>query len=482
LILAAFLVCKAVGAQLPSAPVDIYRIQFVTNDEARVSAQLVVRTGLLVMDGGSKPDARSVNVADLQATAADGKPIPANYDPQKGSWALAASGTQRINLSYVVHLTSLRALPGWAHLQYGFFDRDAIYLVVRGLIVAPDSTESTDAATVSFSLPQGAKVAAPWKYDEGKQTYTSTIVALVNNSIVVGKFSQVSYHEGNFSITAVLFGEWPSHQPAVERVIRASVARDLQLFPGTPEDQYLVTLASGDEDGQSFTTSNSISTRLAIGPDDTEIWANTIAHELFHHWNARLIHTPDKRVAFFVEGFTEYYANRQILAESMIDQQRFWNMAALHLGAYSYFNYSPNYGVSIADAGTNKSKNRFGVYDGGWTVAICLDLALRAGSENHRSLDEVMKLMWQRYGQTGQAYTYEDLIKAVSDVAGGDMTSFFDRYVAGTDELPFRSNLARIGVAVYDQPFGGEAYVKVKPLIAKDRLAYDAFFTLRASD
>jgi len=94
-------------------------------------------------------------------------------------------------------LDSPRALPGWAHLQYGFFDGHAIYLVMRGLIVAPDSTESTDAATVSFSLPQGAKVAAPWMYDEGKQAYTSTIAALVDNSIVAGKLSQVFYHEGN---------------------------------------------------------------------------------------------------------------------------------------------------------------------------------------------------------------------------------------------------------------------------------------------
>jgi len=58
------------------------------------------------MDGGWKPDARSVNVADLQATAAGSNPTTANYDPQQGSWTLAVSGTQRINLSYAVHLTA----------------------------------------------------------------------------------------------------------------------------------------------------------------------------------------------------------------------------------------------------------------------------------------------------------------------------------------------------------------------------------------
>ena len=481
LILASFCISDAGHAQSLPVPQDTYRIQFVTNDEVRVSAQILVRTGVLTMDGGSKPDVRSANVADLQASSNEGKPITASYDPQRGSWTLATLGAQRINLSYAVYLNSLRALPAWARLQYGFFDGDAVYLVMRGLIVAPDSTDSTDAVSVSFSLPSGSKIAAPWPYDKEKQTYTSTIAALVNNAIVAGRFSQVFYREGNFAITAALLGEWPLHQSAVERVIRASVARDLQLFPGTPADQYLVILASGDEDGQSYTTSNAVSTRLAIGKDDTEIWANTIAHELFHHWNARLIHTTDKRLAFFVEGFTEYYANRQILAESLVDQPRYWNMAALHLGAYSYFNYSPNYGVSIADAGLNKTKNRFGVYDGGWTLALCLDLSLRAESQNRHSLDDVMKLMWLRYGQTRQTYAYKDFVQVVSDVAGHDMNSFFDRYVSGTDELPFKSDLARIGVAAYDQPFGGEAYIKVTPSDGAKRLFYDDFMAINAA-
>jgi hypothetical protein len=165
LILAAFWVCDAGYAQSLPASQNTYRIQFVTNEEVRVSAHLLVRTGLLVMDGGSKPDVRSANVADLQATSAEGKPITASYDPQHGSWMLSISGAQQINLSYVVHLNSLRALPAWAHLQYGFFDGDAVYLVMRGLIIAPDSTDSPDAVSVSFSLPQGSKIAAPWLYD-----------------------------------------------------------------------------------------------------------------------------------------------------------------------------------------------------------------------------------------------------------------------------------------------------------------------------
>ena len=96
------------------------------------------------------------------------------------------------------------------------------------------------------------------------------------------------------------------------------------------------------------------------------------------------------------------------------------------------------------------------------------------------ALDDVMKLMWHRYGQTRQTYVYSDFIQAVSDAAGHDMSPFFDKYVAGTEELPFRSDLARIGVAAYDQPFGGEAYIKVKPRAGAERLSYDGFMGVGA--
>ena len=364
-ILFSLLCSDSARGQLPLSGPNHYEVRFNENGDVKVAAQLFVKTGSLVMDGGIKPDTRSANIAELQITTTDRRPLVTQYDSRKPQWALSSSAPQYINLSYVVHLNALRTLPAWAHLQYGFFDGDAVYVVTRGIFIVPDSTDSTDAVHVGFDLPSGSDLAAPWPYDEAQRTYATTIAKLVNNSMVEGKFLHATCREGDFSIDVALLGQWSQHRQEVERIIRASVARDLRLFPGTPPDHYVVTLASGDEDGQSFTTSNAIATRLPVNPDDTEIWANTIAHELFHHWNARLIHSADKHLAFFVEGFTEYFANRQILAESLIDQRRYWNVAALHLGAYSYFQYSPNYGISIADAGLDKTRNRFGVYDGG---------------------------------------------------------------------------------------------------------------------
>lgn len=447
----------------PSAMENVYRVQFVSIDEVKVSANLFTRTGKLVMVKGFRPDARSANVDDLRVTSRDDAPMTATYEPQQARWSLAVSKAQPISVSYTVHLGNLRKLPKWAHLQYCLFDGQAAYFVTSCIFVAPDSIESTDLANTTIVPAPGLELAAPCRYDGDQKSYSSTVAGLVNNSFVIGKFSQVRYRHGDFSISVALLGKWAEQQTLLKRAIRSFVAQDLRLFPDTPAGRYLMTLASGDEDGQSFISSNSISTRFDINGDDTEVWANTIAHELFHHWNGWSIRTDDPRVAFFVEGFTEYFANRQILAASLIDRDRYWQVAARHLGSYSYFRYSPLFDVSIAEAGRNKSKNRSGVYDGGWTVALCLDLALRADSENKKSLDDLMTLLWQRYGTSGEPLTYDELIKAIGDVAGHDMVPFFTDYVTGEDELPFRSELARLGIAVYDQPFGGEAYIKASP-------------------
>jgi predicted metalloprotease with PDZ domain len=53
-------------------------------------------------------------------------------------------------------------------------------------------------------------------------------------------------------------------------------------------------------------------------------------------------------------------------------------------------------GNSLAESGLNKTKNRFGVYDGEWTTALCLDLELRAEAGQHDSLDDLMRLIWRR--------------------------------------------------------------------------------------
>jgi predicted metalloprotease with PDZ domain len=70
----------------------------------------------------------------------------------------------------------------------------------------------------------------------------------------------------------------------------------------------------------------------------------------------------------------------------------------------------------------------------GELVALCLDLEVRRRTRDARSLDDVMRLLWSRYGD-GKGVPEDGVEAAASDIAGSDLKQFFDRAIRSTDEL-----------------------------------------------
>lgn len=81
-------------------------------------------------------------------------------------------------------------------------------------------------------------------------------------------------------------------------------------------------------------------------------------------------------------------------------------------------------------------------------VSLLLDLLIRAKHDNGRSLDDVMRLMWQRFGQDEIGFTPAELEGAIAAVADTDLSDFFHRYLHTTEELPFDDYLKPFGLCL----------------------------------
>ena len=75
------------------------------------------------------------------------------------------------------------------------------------------------------------------------------------------------------------------------------------------------------------------------------------------------------------------------------------------------------------------------VYHKGALAALILDLTLRQLSGHARSLDDVMRRLYEEFGKTGIGYTEADYIRIVNEVAGRDMHAYFDKFIYGTAPL-----------------------------------------------
>ncbi len=86
----------------------------------------------------------------------------------------------------------------------------------------------------------------------------------------------------------------------------------------------------------------------------------------------------------------------------------------------------------------------FSFYNKGELVSALLDLTIRRVTEGAKSLDDVVRLLWEEHGLTGRGMEEDAVERAVARIA--DVGDFFARYVEGTDPLPYAGMFAAVGL------------------------------------
>ncbi|MHB1690479.1 MAG: M61 family metallopeptidase [Thiomonas sp.] len=193
------------------------------------------------------------------------------------------------------------------------------------------------------------------------------------------------------------------------------------------------------------------------------------SHEYFHAWNVKRIRpqalTPydlerenTTGLLWLFEGFTSYYDDLILRRAGLIEPQQYLDLLARAINAVQA---TPGRQVqSLADASfdawikfyrpdENTANATVSYYTLGGLFALALDLTLRSRSQT--TLDDVMRLLWQRYGRDdaslhGQGVPEDALPALVREVSGLDLRGLFARHVHGRDELPLKRLLASVGV------------------------------------
>ena len=86
-------------------------------------------------------------------------------------------------------------------------------------------------------------------------------------------------------------------------------------------------------------------------------------------------------------------------------------------------------------------------YPKGSLVGLLLDVMIRDAADNRRSLDDVMRTLYQGTYKRGRGFTAQDWWPAVAAAAGGKAFADFEsRYVDGREPLPYEQVLALAGL------------------------------------
>ena len=209
---------------------------------------------------------------------------------------------------------------------------------------------------------------------------------------------------------------------------------------------------------------------MTMPPPEEEInhflWKGVLTHEIFHLWNAEGFRYASVEEQWLSEGFTQFYTLRALGRMGTLDEPTFLFVLGRLLGMYLT---DPGLGsISMREAGPVKEEHTGLVEGGGLAVALCLDVELRTTSGGERSLDDVMRLMFERHDATDRRYALNDVMGYVAQVRGEDRSGFFGDYVTGTATLPLDDCLAPVGLTLTVE--GDVAQVEKNPASSDSRL------------
>jgi predicted metalloprotease with PDZ domain len=89
-------------------------------------------------------------------------------------------------------------------------------------------------------------------------------------------------------------------------------------------------------------------------------------------------------------------------------------------------------------------------YDKGSVAGLLIDIMIRDASDNRRSLDTVMRELYETTYKKGRGFTNEEWWAAVSRAAGGkSFADFARRYVDGREPFPYDSVLPLGGLKLF---------------------------------
>ena len=262
----------------------------------------------------------------------------------------------------------------------------------------------------------------------------------------------------------------------ITKIIEAEAA----LFGGLPyREKYLFILHLNDRGRGGLEHRHSCALlvpRFSFqARDGYEDFLQLVAHEFFHLWNVKRLRpaafTPydwtqenHTGLLWAMEGLTRTYEVIALRRAGLVGPQRFlelwaelftqlWRTPGRLRTTLSQASYDAWIKFYRPDETTQNTTISY--YLKGGVVGILLDLELRRRTDGKHTLDDLMRLLFERYGR-GQGLPEDGVEKAAVELSGDPgLQSWLDRALRSTEELPLAEALAGVGLQAVFHPAEG---------------------------
>ncbi|HEY5610953.1 MAG TPA: hypothetical protein VIL97_07090 [Thermoanaerobaculia bacterium] len=400
-----------------------------------------------------------------QWSAADSRRKPLRIEKRdKTTWIVRASAGERVVVSYRFYAGVLDAGSSFLDESEAYFNGSNLLMMVEPL--------RGERTTLAFEHPEEWTVETQLPRKSDGLFHARDYDHLIDSPAIASpSLVRHSFRESGTEIILAFQNAEGIDTKRFVKPVRKIVRAHARLFGGIPTPRYAFLYHLGSlwhgvehEDSCSIILRRADLLGAREGSEGFDHFLGITSHELFHLWNVKRIvpaafapydysRETYTRLLWVMEGVTSYYGGRMILRSGVWSTDRYLEHLAREI---TTLETSPGREfLSVAQASFDawlqepaqmhdKANAWISFYNKGEIVGALLDLAIRRATRGKKSLDDVMRLLWERYGKRSKGLEEEAFERAVERVASvGD---FFGRYVSGTEPLPYEELFGSVGV------------------------------------
>ena len=404
------------------------------------------------------------HIEALTARAPDGGALSVEKS-RKNRWRVDTGGADTVLVSYRLYCREMSVRTNWVEADFAMLNGAPTFLTLVDSPPRPHDVQLQlpDAWNRSMSAMPPAPGGAANSYR------AADFDTLVDSPIVAGNPAVYEFTVDGKPHALVNIGEggiWDGPQSAkdVEAIVRANLA----LWGSLPYERYvflnMITESGGGLEHKASTLMMTSRWRTRTRSDYRR-WLGLVSHEYFHAWNIKRlrpvelgpfdyeneVHTTG---LWMGEGVTSYYGDVIVARAGLVNRDEF--LAAMS-NTIRQLQTTPGRLVQPVETASydawikgyrpdeNSPNTSISYYTKGQVIGLLVDARIRTVTAGARSLDDVMRLAYERYaGERG--FTADELVATASEVAGQDLSDWMGRMLRTTDELEYDELLAWYGL------------------------------------
>ncbi|MDB5131595.1 MAG: peptidase [Mucilaginibacter sp.] len=389
----------------------------------------------------------------------------------KNCWRIQTAGHTAVTVKYKVYCFEISVRTSFVDAAHGFLSSAGTFMYPDKMLHEPSTVhiipyKGWDKVSTSLEMVNNDPFTrqAP-NYD-----------ILFDSPVEVGNQDVFGFDAAGVKYEVAMCGGGNYDKEKLKKDMAKIVEQETAIFGENPNKHYVFIVHNYARGGGGL--EHLSSTVLGASRDNYKNdqgyhnFLGLVAHEHFHLWNVKRLrpialgpfnydnenYTTDLWIA---EGFTAYYQNLVLRHTNLITPDNYLNAIT---GEINTIENQPGIKVQpLAEASfdawikayrpnENSVNTNISYYDKGAVAGMLLDLEIINDTKGQKSLDDVMRYMYDTYyKQKGRGYTDTEFKQGLEKFAGKNLDDFYKKYIYGLAAIDYNKYLGYAGYSLVDE-------------------------------